>query len=93
MLNKLYTDLVGSIVSIFNHHPTPLLLPFRTINELIKQNSEFFRDTISSIGRGDPDPSTNQIRRIEEILRKNVQILRNIAKFLSNIAKSSVTSF
>ena len=38
MMNKLYVDLVGSIVSIFNHHPTPLLLPIRTIKELMKQN-------------------------------------------------------
>ena len=46
MMNKLYVDLVGSIVSIFNHHPTPLLLPMRTIKELIKQNIEFFYNTI-----------------------------------------------
>ena len=45
-MNKLYVDLVGSIVSIFNHHPTPLLLPTRTIKELIKQNKEFFENTI-----------------------------------------------
>ena len=42
MMNKLYVYLVGSIVSIFNHHPTPLLLPIRTIKELIKQNKDFF---------------------------------------------------
>ena len=41
MMNKLYVDLVGSIVSIFNHHPTPLLLPIRTMKELIKQNRVF----------------------------------------------------
>ena len=46
MMNKLYVDLVGSIVAIFNHHPTPLLLPMRTIKELIKQNIEFFANTI-----------------------------------------------
>ena len=46
MMNKLYVDLVGSIVAIFNHHPTPLLLPMRTIKELIKQNFEFFANTI-----------------------------------------------
>ena len=46
MMNKLYVDLVSSIVSIFNHHPTPLLLPTRTINKLIKQNKEFFENTI-----------------------------------------------
>ena len=45
-MNKLYVDLVGSIVSIFNHHPTPLILPARTIKELIKQNKEFFENTI-----------------------------------------------
>ena len=42
MMNKLYVDLIGSIVSIFNHHLTPLLLPTRTIKKLIKQNKEFF---------------------------------------------------
>ena len=36
IMNKLYVDLVGSIVYIFNHYPTPLLLPTRTIKELIK---------------------------------------------------------
>ena len=41
MMNQLYVDLVGSIVSIFNYHPTPVLLPSRTIKELIKQNKEF----------------------------------------------------
>ena len=46
IMNKLYLDLVGSMVSIFNHHPTPLLLPARTIKELIKQNKEFFENTI-----------------------------------------------
>ena len=46
IMNKLYVDLVGSIVSIFNHHPTPLLLPTRTIKELIKQNKKFFENTI-----------------------------------------------
>ena len=46
MMNKLYIDLVRSIVAIFNHHPTPLLLPIRTIKELIKQNKEFFDNTI-----------------------------------------------
>ena len=46
MMNKLYVDVVGSIVSIFNYHPTPLLLPIRTIKELIKQNKEFFEKTI-----------------------------------------------
>ena len=46
IMNKLYVDLVGSIVSIFNHHPTPLLLPTRTIKELIKQNKRFFENTI-----------------------------------------------
>ena len=46
MMNKLYVDLVGSIVSIFTHHPTPLLLPDRTIKKLIKQNKEFFDNTI-----------------------------------------------
>ena len=40
-MNKLYVDLVGSIVSIINHHPTPLLLPTRIYKELIKQNKEF----------------------------------------------------
>ena len=30
IMNKLNVDLVGSIVSIFNHHPTPLLLPTLT---------------------------------------------------------------
>ena len=42
IMNKLYVDLVSSIVSIFNHHPTPLRLPIRSIKELIKQNKEFF---------------------------------------------------
>ena len=46
MMSKLYVDLVGFIVAIFNHHPTPLLLPTRTIKELIKQNNEFFENTI-----------------------------------------------
>ena len=46
MMNKLYIDLVGSIFSIFNHHPTPLLLPIRTIKELMKQNNNFFDNTI-----------------------------------------------
>ena len=41
MMNKLYVDLVCSIVSIFNHHLTPLLLHICTIIELIKQNKEF----------------------------------------------------
>ena len=41
-MNKLYVDLFGSIVAICNHHPTPMLLPIRTIKELIKQNKEFF---------------------------------------------------
>ena len=41
MMNKLYVDLVGSIRSIFNHHPTFLLLPIRIIKELIKQNKDF----------------------------------------------------
>ena len=45
-MNKLYVDLVGSMVSIFNHHPTPLLLPARTIKKLIKKNKEFFENTI-----------------------------------------------
>ena len=35
IIKMLYVDLVGSIVSIFNHHPTPLLLPPRIIKELI----------------------------------------------------------
>ena len=35
-----------SIVSIFNNHPTPLLLPARTIKVLIKQNKELFKNTI-----------------------------------------------
>ena len=46
MMNKLYVDLVVSIVAIFNHHPTPLLLTIRTIKELIKLNTEFFDITI-----------------------------------------------
>ena len=46
ILNKLYVDLVGSIVSIFNHHLTPLLLPTRPIKELIKQNKDFVKNTI-----------------------------------------------
>ena len=46
IMNKLYIDLVGSIVSIFNHHPTLLLLPARNIKELIKQNKELFKNTI-----------------------------------------------
>ena len=46
MMNKLYVDLVGSIVSICNHHPTPLLLPIRTIKVVIKQNKELFDSTI-----------------------------------------------
>ena len=46
MMNKLYVDLVVSIVAIFNHHPTSMLLPIRTIKELIKQNKEFFDNTI-----------------------------------------------
>ena len=46
MMNRLYVDLVGSIVSIFNYHPTLLLLPIRTIKKLIKQNKEFFDSTI-----------------------------------------------
>ena len=46
MMNKLYAYLVRSIVSIFNHYPTPLLLPIPTIKELIKQNKEFFDNTI-----------------------------------------------
>ena len=45
-MNKLYVDLVGSIVSNFNNHPRPLLLPTRTIKELIKHNTEFFENTI-----------------------------------------------
>ena len=46
MINKLYVDLVGTIVAIFNHHPTPMLLHIRTIKDLIKQNKEFFDNTI-----------------------------------------------
>ena len=46
IMNKQYVDLVGTIVSIFNHHPTPLLLPTRTIKELIKQNKEFCENII-----------------------------------------------
>ena len=46
IMNKLYVDLVGSIVSIFNHHSTPLLLPTSTIKELIKHNKELFENTI-----------------------------------------------
>ena len=46
IMSKLYVDLVGSIVSIFNYHPRPLLLPTCTIKELIKQNKEFFENTI-----------------------------------------------
>ena len=42
IMNKLYVDLVGSIVFSFNHNFTPLLLSTRTITELIKQNKEFF---------------------------------------------------
>ena len=38
IMNKLYVNLVGSIVYIFNHHSTFLLLFTRTIKELIKQN-------------------------------------------------------
>ena len=45
-MNKQYVDLVSSIVSIFNHHPTPLLLPIRSIKDLIKQNKDFFVNTI-----------------------------------------------
>ena len=45
-MNKIYVDLVSSIISIFIHYPTPLLLLTRTIKELIKQNKEFFEDTI-----------------------------------------------
>ena len=41
IMNKLYVDLVGSIVSIFNHHPTPLLLTARTIKEVMKKNKVF----------------------------------------------------
>ena len=44
IMNKLYVDLVGSMVSIFNHHSTALLLPARTIIELIKQIKEFFEN-------------------------------------------------
>ena len=46
MMIKLYIDLVGSIVSIFNNYPTPLLLLICTFIELIKQNKEFFDNTI-----------------------------------------------
>ena len=46
IMNKLYVDLVVSIVSIITHYPPPLLLPARTIKELIKQNNEFFKNTI-----------------------------------------------
>ena len=46
IMNKLYVDLVNSIVSIFNNHLTFLLLPTRIIKELIKQNKEFFDNTI-----------------------------------------------
>ena len=46
IMNKQYVDLVGTIVSIFNHHPAPLLLPTRTIKELIKQNKEFCENII-----------------------------------------------
>ena len=46
-MNMLYIDLVSSIVSIFNYHPTPLLLPTRSIKEYIKQNKESFKSTIN----------------------------------------------
>ena len=46
MMNNLYVDLVGSIISIFNYHPTFLLLSIRTIKELIKQNKDFFDNSI-----------------------------------------------
>ena len=42
MMNKLYVDLVASIVYRFNYHFTPLLLPICTIDELIKQNKNCF---------------------------------------------------
>ena len=42
-MNKLYVDFVSSIVSIFNYHVTPLLLPTRTIKKLIKQNKKMFQ--------------------------------------------------
>ena len=46
MMNKLHVDLVGSIVSIFNHHPTPFLLPIRILKVLMKENKDFFVNII-----------------------------------------------
>jgi hypothetical protein len=46
MMNKLNVDFVGSIVSIFNLVPTPLLLSIRTIKKSVKQNMNFFINTI-----------------------------------------------
>ena len=43
IMNKLYVDLVGSIVSIFNHHPTPLLLATRIIKDLINKRECFLK--------------------------------------------------
>ena len=40
IMNKLYVDLVGSIVLSFNYHSTPWLLPTHTIKVLIKQNNK-----------------------------------------------------
>ena len=45
-MNKLYIDLVGSILSIVNHYPTFPLLPTHTIKKLIIQNKEVFENTI-----------------------------------------------
>ena len=42
IMSKLYADLLASIVSIFNHHPTPILLPPHTLRHLINENLEFF---------------------------------------------------
>ena len=46
MMKKLYVDLVVSIVAIFNYFPIHFLLFIRSIRELIKQNKEFFHNTI-----------------------------------------------
>jgi hypothetical protein len=46
IMNKLYVDLVVTIVAIFNHQPTTKLLSICTIREFILQNIDFLIITI-----------------------------------------------